>query len=161
MANDLTGESIKIGEVTYYYDPIIEAYTSDQSKYYINAADGDIFEKNFDNEDGELFDWSLYVSNYFDSEPPKASANTSSFFGDILSGIKSYVTNQDFINGVLGKATGIPVRNSPSQGATTNPYSTGAAPSITKKSNTVWYVVGGVILVGIIVTAVIVSNRKK
>ena len=162
MAADLTSQSIQIGEVTYDYDSALGAYTSMYSNYYINANDGDIFEYNYNNADGNGYDWSLYVSNYFDNgSAPDVSPSTGGFFSDILNGIKGYVTNQDFINGVLGKATGIPVRNTPTQPVTPNPHQTGQAPTAPKKSNTIWYVVGGILVLGGIITTVILINKKK
>jgi hypothetical protein len=84
--------------------------------------------------------------------------NGGSIWDALLGGIKTYVTDQSVINQALGSLTGFNVRDRQNP-PIVNPNTGGVTPP--KKSNTVWYIVGGILVLGGIITTVILINKKK
>lgn len=84
------------------------------------------------------------------------------FLGKLLGGVEQYVTNQDVINQALGQLTGFTVRdNEPQQlvNSGSGRKDDFEQPTPTQ-NNTALYIIGGVLVVGMIATMIIVIKKK-
>lgn len=147
----------------------------DDDGYYTDPNDGAVYSLESDglywNSDNS-YAYDANGNEHSTTGGTNTSNNSNNFWGSIWGGVKTYATNQNVMNQALGALTGFNVSNNPNPEVKNGSVKTGGSTKgntngntgdnpPAKSSNTVLYVVGGVVVLGMIVTMVVVIAKNK